>query len=71
MMHQTTAPSTEPASEEPLTVEEFHSFLARAEAAGFTSRSFCYTHDAPPLNEEEDADFGEGFDPCIPVVRIW
>lgn len=32
---------------------------------------FCYTHDTPPMDEDERAQDEEGGDPCIPVLRVW
>jgi len=37
---------------------------------GFCSRSFCMTHDGPPLTDEEEADYEDGGDPCIHGVRL-
>lgn len=31
----------------------------------------CSTHDGTPLSESEDAEFTEGFDPCISMIRIY
>lgn len=31
----------------------------------------CYSHDALDLTEEEVEAFDQGFDDCIPVVRLW
>ena len=31
----------------------------------------CSTHDGVPMTSEEDAEFIEGFDPCVNVVRIY
>lgn len=30
----------------------------------------CATHDGLPNNEEEEAAFEEGYDPCIAAVRL-
>lgn len=38
---------------------------------GFCSRVVCSTHDGLPLTDEEDAEFEDGYDPCVPAVRIW
>ena len=37
---------------------------------GFCSPPLCSTHDGMPMTEEEDADFEDGGDPCIPAVRL-
>lgn len=31
----------------------------------------CYTHDMLDLTDEEASSFDEGFDDCLPVVRLW
>lgn len=35
------------------------------------SMPVCDTHDGLPMSEAEYDQFDEGFDPCIPVVRLW
>lgn len=45
--------------------------LSEAAEAGLVSRVVCQTHDGVPLSEEEWAEIDEGFDPCVPVVRLW
>jgi hypothetical protein len=31
----------------------------------------CYSHDMIELTAEEDDAMNEGFDDCIPIVRLW
>lgn len=31
----------------------------------------CYSHDPIELTEEEQDAFDEGYDDCIPIVRLW
>jgi hypothetical protein len=31
----------------------------------------CYSHDMIELTEEEDDAMNEGFDDCLPIVRLW
>jgi hypothetical protein len=38
---------------------------------GWISEPNCYTHDGVAMTEEEEAEFNEGGDPCIPMFRIW
>ena len=38
---------------------------------GWITEPVCYTHEGPELTEEEQAEFDEGYDPCLPVVRLW
>lgn len=35
------------------------------------SMPVCYTHDTPPMTEEEYDEFDMDLDPCIPIVRLW
>ena len=37
---------------------------------GYCSPLVCQTHDGVPMSEEEEAEFEDGGDPCIPVVRL-
>lgn len=37
----------------------------------FCSNPECQTHEMVPMTPEERAEFEEGGDPCIPVVRLW
>lgn len=30
----------------------------------------CYTHIGPQLTDDESAEFEEGFDPCVLIVRL-
>ena len=70
-MSQSMSPSTEPTSNRAMARDEFEFFVQWAQESGWLSPSFCSTHDGPPLTEEEDEDFIEGFDPCIVVMRVW
>jgi hypothetical protein len=38
---------------------------------GFCSAVVCSTHDGLPLTEEEDQEFDDGYDACVPAIRIW
>ena len=35
------------------------------------SEPFCDTHDAGYLTDEEEQEWENGQDPCMPVFRIW
>ena len=37
---------------------------------GFCSDSVCSTHDGLPVTPDEEAEFEDGGDPCIHVVRL-
>jgi hypothetical protein len=30
----------------------------------------CQTHDPTPMTDHEQNEFEQGFDPCIPIIRI-
>ena len=38
--------------------------------AGYCSEPVCDTHDGLPLSKEEQDAFEDGYDPCIPAVRL-
>lgn len=38
---------------------------------GWCTPIYCDTHEGPQLTEEEAAEWDEGGDPCLPVMRIW
>lgn len=48
-----------------------HEWLEYGIEKGFCSKLVCSTHDGlPSSGEEEDAEWEEGGDPCVPAVRI-
>lgn len=38
---------------------------------GWISEPACSTHDILPMTEEEMVEWDQGFDNCIPVLRLW
>lgn len=38
---------------------------------GWCSKPACSTHDGVPLNAAEEAEFDDGYDPCVHVVRLY
>lgn len=54
-----------------LTYERFIEVLEQATNKGWASKIVCATHDGLPRTEEEDADWEQGLDPCVPAVRLW
>ena len=38
---------------------------------GWISKPTCATHDWLDMTDEESNEWDEGFDPCIPAVRLW
>lgn len=49
----------------------FTEWLMAGISMGFCGKPFCATHDGPPLDEIEEADFAEGYDPCIQAFRVY
>lgn len=39
--------------------------------AGWVSDGVCMTHNSVPMTAEEEAEFEDGYDPCIGIIRIW
>jgi hypothetical protein len=48
----------------------FEEWLEAGMEAGFCSEPVCDTHDELPMSKEEHDQFEDGYDPCIPVVRL-
>lgn len=38
---------------------------------GWITEPVCYTHEGPELTEDEQIEFDEGYDPCLPIMRLW
>ena len=38
---------------------------------GFCSEAECNTHNGLPSTPEEAEEWEDGFDPCVPAVRLW
>lgn len=38
---------------------------------GWCSKSVCATHDGLPNTPDEELEWEEGHDPCVPAVRLW
>ena len=50
---------------------DFQDWLAKGVKAGWVSDVVCETHDGLPMTDEEQNQWEEGFDPCLPAVRVW
>lgn len=50
---------------------EFHEWVIMGMEKGWIGPQLCATHDGLPLSEAQEADFDEGFDPCVPIFRIY
>jgi hypothetical protein len=55
----------------PAEEEKFIDWFMVGLNAGWISDVVCATHNGLPLTEEEESEWDEGFDPCVPGVRIW
>ena len=53
-----------------MTTEPFEQWLATGISSGWVTPIFCQTHDMTPMSDNEHHEFDQGFDPCIPVIRI-
>jgi hypothetical protein len=48
----------------------FAAWLQTGIEAGYCSEAVCNTHDGLPSTPEEDAEWEDGGDPCVPAVRL-
>ena len=48
----------------------FEEWLQTGIAAGYCSEPVCDTHDGIPMTIAEREQFEDGYDPCIPAVRL-
>lgn len=51
--------------------QDFYDWLEKGYAAGWISDVVCATHHGLPNTPQEEAEWEEGYDPCITAVRIW
>jgi hypothetical protein len=49
----------------------FDEWLEIGMKEGYCSSPVCNTHDGLPSSEEEDAEWEDGGDPCVPAVRLF
>jgi hypothetical protein len=54
-----------------MSTESFYEWLSEGILKGYCTAEFCYFHDGPELNKEEDAEALDGGDPCVPCIRLW
>lgn len=50
---------------------DFETWLEEGIKHGWCGPAVCYTHDALPTSEPEDAEFEDGGDPCLHIVRMY
>ena len=49
----------------------FEDWLTMGIGFGYCSEPVCDTHDGLPMTPAEQNEFEDGYDPCIPAVRLW
>lgn len=53
------------------TIDEYWAWLQVGIDNGWVTEPFCHTHDGDPyMTEEEEQEWEEGGDPCMPVVKL-
>jgi hypothetical protein len=48
----------------------FEQWLNEGIQLGYCSKPVCNTHEGLPSTEEEDEEWENGGDPCVPAVRL-
>jgi len=49
----------------------FNEWLEYGIKQGWAGPDVCYTHDGLPTDEAEEAEFEEGSDPCLHIIRLY
>lgn len=49
----------------------WHEWLEVGVNNGWVSPVQCATHEGVPTTDDEDEQYDEGDDPCLPVLRVW
>jgi hypothetical protein len=49
----------------------FDEWVEEGYIRGWIGAPVCNTHDGTPISEEELAEFDEGGDPCVHVLRLY
>ena len=49
----------------------FEEWLTAGIKYGYCSEPVCNTHDGLPSTPEEEEEWEQGLDPCVPAVRLW
>lgn len=50
---------------------DFDEWLQVGLTKGWCGPAVCQTHDGIPISEREDAEFEDGNDPCINIIRLY
>ena len=66
--NQAECPTIEGCTATPLMT--FDEWMAFGIEQGYCTDQYCETHDGAPMSDTEAAEFDEGGDPCIHVVRL-
>lgn len=54
-----------------MSVDDFNEWLQHGIEHGWVSDVVCETHEGVATTDEEAGELDEGYDPCIPVIRVW
>lgn len=49
----------------------FIAWFSHGVEQGWISPPSCAPHDGIPMNEIEEEEYEEGYDPCLFIVRVW
>lgn len=49
----------------------YYDWLATGMENRWCSARFCYTHETPPISDEEDRLLERGEDPCVTLIRLY
>ena len=49
----------------------FHDWLEQGYSRGWIGPPICDTHDGTPISSSEFAQFEDGGDPCIHIIRLY
>ena len=49
----------------------FDEWMQFGRDAGWIAAGCCATHTLLPMTAEEEQEFEDGGDPCVPAVRVW
>jgi hypothetical protein len=52
-------------------MQDFEAWLEHGIKMGWCGPAVCYTHDGLPTSEPEDAEFEDGADPCLHILRLY
>lgn len=51
--------------------DEFFAWVEKGKEKGWVSGPVCSTHNGLPNTKQEENEWDEGYDPCIPGMRVW